>query len=693
MTITITHRLSNGTNTDGSPTTASLSVSAGDVLVLELSSGSVAGNTDAPTSFGGTLGSTLTWQLATSVLMFTSGRGRVSTYYAICPSNASGTVTINFPGSNTSNSQWTFTTLAGVDLTTPVRQVKTGQMSGTNPSITLDATPLAGSIVLAALMMNTNTTPTAGTGKTIIGTTFVGTSPSIVQAVEYDIGSATAATAFVSPSTANKGMVAVEFQEPVSADATVTPPAATATAAARVPAVGRDLVAEIEYPAIAAHRGGAGEAPEDTLTAFTQTFAALPKVIGELDLRLNQSGSLVLMHDVDVDRVAAGGATGLVTDYTDAEWDDLDIEWPIPPGGTPVPASYWDEVRDAFPTRILAPETSTTGGTAALVADIAADPNLTLRLIGQAFNKTHATSLAAAGLRTIQLYSNGATIDLAEDVANGMYGVGLLYTDTDLDSDFCDDAHALGLKVWAYTVNTTGARDTLFAMGVDVVFTDFPTLFSATDAEVDPPAAATSASAPTPAVSGQRNAVVMAAVATATAAALVAVGTGTMNPTVDAPTATATAVAPAPTVAGEQHATVAAPTAVATATGHDPTVTAVRSVTISPPVTTATGAGHVPSIFAGGSATLAPPTATSTAAAPTPLVTATRVATVQAPTASATATAPAPGVAVPEEAASDRVSLVSAENRFPPVAREDRTTSVPVAREVRTTSVPADHTI
>lgn len=501
MPITITHRLSSGTNTDGSPTTGSISVTAGDLLVAIISSGSVAGATNEPTGFGGTLGSTLTWTKRGSVQMNSSGRGHTSVWTAPCPSSASGTAIITFPGTNTSNSQWTFVTLTGVDPTNPVRQVKTGQMASTNPSIILDQTPLTNSIVIAALHMNTNTTPTAGTGKTMIGTTFVGTSPSVVQGVEYDIGSATASTAFVSPSTANKGMIAIEFQEPVSFEPKgdviiggslkkmvsesviiggvkkalvnqwVVIGGAKKSLVWSAGAEGPDLIAALPTPFYAAHRGGGGEWPEDTPYAFSQAALLGSDVVLEGDLWVNASGSLVLMHDSTVDRTTT--STGAVSSFTDAAWASVTVD--IGPGAPRPAGFYTTNILNVFTNNVLMMETSgSSSAVAAHVALKASYPSLTNRVIAQAFNRGYCDTYVAAGFYTMQIYGTGV-VDFADDAARGIWGVGLDYAQATFTQANVNIAKGLGLKVVVYGIDNITQRNIALGYGVDGLMTDFPT--------------------------------------------------------------------------------------------------------------------------------------------------------------------------------------------------------------------------
>lgn len=70
------------------------------------------------------------------------------------------------------------------------------------------------------------------------------------------------------------------------------------------------------FPAIWAHRGVSGHAPENTLPAFE--LARRMELDGvELDVQLSRDGEVVVIHDETIDRTSDG--TGMVVDYTLAE--------------------------------------------------------------------------------------------------------------------------------------------------------------------------------------------------------------------------------------------------------------------------------------------------------------------------------------------------------------------------------------
>lgn len=97
-------------------------------------------------------------------------------------------------------------------------------------------------------------------------------------------------------------------------------------------------------PLAVAHRGGAGLAPENTLEAFSRSYALGLRYL-ETDVRVTADGELVAFHDADLRRV--GGRRGAVGDLTLAQLRGVRV---LGRGGVPT----LREVLDAFPHARLA---------------------------------------------------------------------------------------------------------------------------------------------------------------------------------------------------------------------------------------------------------------------------------------------------------------------------------------------------
>lgn len=115
-------------------------------------------------------------------------------------------------------------------------------------------------------------------------------------------------------------------------------------------------------PLLIAHRGGAGIAPENTLTAFRRAVEDWAADMIELDVHATADGECVVIHDPTVDRTTDG--TGLVAELTLAELQQFDAGYRFTPdGGQTYPfrgqgirISTIAEVLDALPDTRLTVE-------------------------------------------------------------------------------------------------------------------------------------------------------------------------------------------------------------------------------------------------------------------------------------------------------------------------------------------------
>src|SRR5437016_1352334 len=83
-----------------------------------------------------------------------------------------------------------------------------------------------------------------------------------------------------------------------------------------VVALGAVVSFAAERTLIAAHRGGAALAPENSLAAFRNALALGADIV-EFDLHLTRDGEVVVIHDPTLDRTTT--MTGAVRDHTLAD--------------------------------------------------------------------------------------------------------------------------------------------------------------------------------------------------------------------------------------------------------------------------------------------------------------------------------------------------------------------------------------
>lgn len=227
-----------------------------------------------------------------------------------------------------------------------------------------------------------------------------------------------------------------------------------------------DLVSAMPAFSIVAHRGGANENPQNTMLAFHHA-ATIVGIAGlECDLHTNADDTLVMSHDPSVDSWT--DSTGTVISKTDAQWNTIQAN--AIAGDGPTPVGYWSQLADAYGgIHVLAPEAKSATSIVPLINDVLAR-NLQRATVVQSFTYARVQAAVQAGIYGLFLTNapNFTTL-----VADGVQFIGVEMAS--VTEAMCDNAHAAGIKVWAYTVNNTTNRDAMLALGVDGVFTNNPT--------------------------------------------------------------------------------------------------------------------------------------------------------------------------------------------------------------------------
>lgn len=217
------------------------------------------------------------------------------------------------------------------------------------------------------------------------------------------------------------------------------------------------------------HRGARGHAPENTLLGLTTGIAMGVHAV-EFDVQLHPSGELLLMHDLWVDRTTNG--KGLLTELSLEALRALDAG-----KGERIPTLR--EALDLVDSRVLVNiELKTWNGTAAAVAKVVREyvakgwPLEHFLVSSFHLPELRAMHEAAPEIPLGALYC-GVPLDGAAPAA--ALGARTLNLSTEfIDAGLVRDAQALGLKVYAYTVNLPAEIALMRRMGLDGVFTDFP---------------------------------------------------------------------------------------------------------------------------------------------------------------------------------------------------------------------------
>ncbi len=223
-------------------------------------------------------------------------------------------------------------------------------------------------------------------------------------------------------------------------------------------------------PAVIAHRGASGSAPENTLSAIRRALDMEANMI-EIDVHTTKDGEIILMHDSDVSRTTNG--SGLVSRLTSNQIDGLDAgSWFAP--------SFSDE---EVPTLYEALE-ATKGRAILCIENKQAKPAAILEKVR---NHDALDQVMVFDFNHARLYELKQLEDRARTLA---LGVSHEHLDS-IDPNFVDAvgaplsvvdeilvgrAHDMGMAVFTYTVNREGDMRKLVDLGVDGIITDYPSL-------------------------------------------------------------------------------------------------------------------------------------------------------------------------------------------------------------------------
>ncbi|MBI3178913.1 MAG: hypothetical protein HYZ27_04590 [Deltaproteobacteria bacterium] len=260
-------------------------------------------------------------------------------------------------------------------------------------------------------------------------------------------------------------------------------------------------------PLLIAHRGASRDAPENTMEAFDLAVRLGAHVL-ELDVRVSKDGVVVVMHDATVDRTTSG--RGAVRDLTSSELGALDAGHHFEPvrrdfrfrgRGARVPRL--EEVLAAYPKvgfnveikgddpAAVKPVLDVLGHSGASHLLLAAhDAGVMQALeaarpgcaLGLSMVQVREVVVAAWRGRSLEHYRGRA---LQIPVRDKRFAYGLLPIAT---RRVIAHAHAAGIEVHIWTLNTPSHAVRWLARGADGVITDDPSallhLFPAGESEI-----------------------------------------------------------------------------------------------------------------------------------------------------------------------------------------------------------------
>ena len=265
-------------------------------------------------------------------------------------------------------------------------------------------------------------------------------------------------------------------------------------------------------PVLAAHRGGAGLAPENTMIAFRQAIDHWDADMLEMDVRLTADGRVVVLHDETVDRTTDG--TGRVRDMT---WDEVrrldagyrfrDAAGGFPYRGRDARIPLFDEVLAELPAMRVMVEPKAAEAAGPLVEVIRARDAEHRVLIGAEFERTRDGARRYRGPRgasrrqvlpfwllhrvpVIGRWYVPAVDAFQVPETSGRHRV--------VTPAFVRAAHRANIPVHVWTVDDPGDMRRLLEWGVDGIQTDRPDLLAGVLEEV-------AGRAPAPARTGRRG--------------------------------------------------------------------------------------------------------------------------------------------------------------------------------------------
>jgi glycerophosphoryl diester phosphodiesterase len=232
---------------------------------------------------------------------------------------------------------------------------------------------------------------------------------------------------------------------------------------------------------IAAHRGSSGWAPENTLAAFRRAADDGADMI-ELDVRFSKDLFPVVIHDRTLRRTTNG--RGLVHFSSWEYLRSLDAGvWFAPRfAGERIP--LLSDVFDLLPPEMPINVEVKTGGDrrplhflvdrlAELLRHHARKRPVIVSSFDHRFLKQFAPVAGPIELGALMLPVRD-TARRPSKVARRLGATTVIYSHRQLRERHVDDAHAYGIRVGVYTVDTPAELRRVERYGVDLVFTNFP---------------------------------------------------------------------------------------------------------------------------------------------------------------------------------------------------------------------------
>lgn len=238
---------------------------------------------------------------------------------------------------------------------------------------------------------------------------------------------------------------------------------------------GPSLTAMSQNTIYISHRGSAALYPEQTLEAYDLAFGS-KQLIFESDVQTIRDNTLVLMHDLTVDRTTTG--SGAVANFTQAEWRMLNIDANSWHGSrfenTLKAPTFLDWVERYRGKVIFVPEDKDLRSTAQMIsifneAGISKD-----QVLFQAFSLDPLRKAVQAGYHACFLHTGQSNPEDTIRAGVQWAGIGKMAADSDIKRWINS-----GIKTLVWTVNRRAERDAKLKLGVAGFFSDDPAYLTA----------------------------------------------------------------------------------------------------------------------------------------------------------------------------------------------------------------------
>ena len=241
---------------------------------------------------------------------------------------------------------------------------------------------------------------------------------------------------------------------------------------------------------VIAHRGGKGEAPEETLFAFANAKKLGVDVL-EMDIRVTRDGELVIMHNPTV--IATTNGWLPVRCYRLADLQKLDAAYKWNPNGLPKPPHRGEgiivptfrQVLEQFRDMRMNIEIKgwhplDAKRIAKKFCDLLVEFGMTRRVLVASF---HSPVLRVIRKELPEVAISASTFQVIRFVVSSRWGTGRYRPNVaaietlskSINRRLVENARKHGLKLDAFTVNEVEEMKRLIDLGVDGIITDFPT--------------------------------------------------------------------------------------------------------------------------------------------------------------------------------------------------------------------------